>query len=134
MKFMRAVLWVMLFGAFLGFMFSFAMETSFSSRAQKVQVVRIDKTKHSPFGPVTIDVGDPAMLIVDDPKAFLKNKTATGLRMLDEEYVKQHGDGALQLNAMTSIIVLARAGCVLSILAAGAGLFLIRRISMLPVG
>ena len=127
MKFMRGALWVMLCGAFLGFALTFAMESSYESRAQKVQVVRIDKTQHNPFGPVTIDVGDPIMVILDDPAAFLKNTTGTGLKMVDEDYIKQHGDAALQLKSMESVIGLARVGCVLSLIAAGVGLVLVRR-------
>jgi len=126
----------MLLGAFLGFSTTFAMESSLNGRAQNVQIVRIDKTKHSPFGPVTIDVGDPVVLIVDDPAVFLKNKTATGLPMVDADVVKQHGDEALQLQSMLSVIGLARIGCVLSIIAAGAGLLFIKRFQgpILPPG
>lgn len=128
MKFMRAMLWVMLCGAAIGFAFTFAMESSFEGRAQKVQIVRIDKTRHSRFGPVTIDVGNPEMLIVDDPSAFLKNKTATGLPMVNADTIKAHGGDALQLQAMLSVIGLARIGCALSLLAVTTGLVLLNRI------
>lgn len=131
---MRAVLWVMLGGAFIGFASTFAMESSFESRAQTVQVVRIDKTHHNPFGPVTIDVGDPIKVILDDQAAFLKNKTGTGLPMVDEDYIKRHGDAALQLKTMQSVVGLARVGCVLSLIAAGAGLVLITRFQVPATG
>ena len=127
---MRGALWVLMIVAFSGLSGTFVVEASYASRAQKVQVVRIDKTQHSAFGPVAVDVGDPVLLLVDDSSIFLKNKTATGLPMLDAEYVKQHGDSALQLKTIDSIISLARLGCIFSTLVAGIGLFLLKRLQL----
>ena len=118
----------MLGAAFLGFTGTFALESSYSARARKVQVVRIDRTHNSLFGPVTIDVGDPVPLILDDESAFLKNKTSTGLPMLDADYLNRHGGAALQLQTVESVVALARLGCVLSLAVAAAGLVLLNRL------
>lgn len=128
MKFMRAVLWVMLIGAFVGFGTTFAVESAYTARAQKVQLVRIDKTKNSRFGPIPIDIGNPTVLILDDESAFLKNKTGTGLPMVDADILKAHGDEPLQLSAIQSIIGLARLGGLFSFIVAAVGLILLARI------
>jgi len=117
----------MLTAAVAGCFFSFAVESSYSAQAQEVQFVRIDKTQHSPFGPVTVEVGKPVMLLVDDPSAFMKNKTATGLPMLDADYANQHGGAALQLESVESVVRIARLGCLLSAVIAAVGLLLIKR-------
>jgi len=125
MRFMRLALWILMGAAFLGFTSTFALESTYTARAQRVQPVRIDTSQHNPLGPITIDIGEPSMMIVDDPAAFLKNKTATGLPKLDIDYLKAHGESALQLQNIQSVIGMARLGCILSALVAGIGLFLL---------
>jgi hypothetical protein len=133
MRLMRAVLWFLLCGAFLGFATTFALESSYRARAQKVQIVRIDKTKRSPLGPETVEVGEPVIVILDDPSAFLKNKTAIGLPMVDADYLESHSGAALQIDTVESVIGLARLGSFLAFLAAILGLFLMSRIqTVLP--
>ncbi len=122
---LRFALWATFGIAILGFASTFALEASFEGRAQKVQIVKIDTSQHSPFGPVTSDVGDPTMMIVDDPSAFLKNRTATGLPMLDAG--KLEASGALKLETAQSVVTLARSGCVLAAIVTLAGLVLLGR-------
>jgi hypothetical protein len=127
MRFMRGVLWAVFAMAMVGLAGTFVIESSYDARARKVQVVTIDKAQHNPYGPVTIDQGEPKMLIVDDQAAYLKNKTATGLSMLDADYLKSHGDAVLRLETVQSMTALARIGCLLSALVACVGLTLVKR-------
>ncbi len=128
MRFMRGVLWVLLCSAILGVICSFVLEASYNAKAQMVQVVRINHNAHNPFGPETLDQGQPAMLILEDQHAFLKNKTPLGYPMVDEEYVRQHGDAVLQLKTVESVTGMARAGCLLSGIIAILGLAVLKRV------
>jgi len=125
---MRGALWFMLCGAILGFAMTLVLEASYKARAQKVQPVRIDRTKKSIFGPVTSEVGEPVMMILDDPAVFLKNKTATGLPQVDVDALQSHGGEGLQMKTIQSAVGLARIGCLLSCALAAAGLVLLNRI------
>jgi hypothetical protein len=129
---MRGVLWGILAMALLGLLATFALESGYAARAQEIQLVTIDPTQHSPFGPATIDAGEPADLIVDDPKAFLKNKTAMGLPMVDTGYLKAHGEGYLALSSIRSLANLARIGCVCAAIFACLGIALLKRAFSLP--
>lgn len=128
MKLMRFALWLVLCMAFLGFAGSFGLESSYESRAEEVQIVRIDQTQHSRFGPVTIDVGEPVVIVLDDQAAVMKNKTATGLPMLDADAAARNGGAILRLDSVRSIVGLARLGCVLSAIVAAVGLVMMDRV------
>ncbi len=126
---MRAVLWIVLIGAFTGFTCTFLLESSYTSRAEKFQAVRIDPKQHSPFGPVTIDIGEPRLLILESTSGILKNKTGTGIRMLDIDEAKARGNIPIELQTISRVVSLARLGCVLSLFVASAGLILLGKMN-----
>ena len=123
---MTTVLWILLGFAVLGFVASLSIEGGYTARAQKVQIVQI--TGSNGLGPITVDVGEPAMLILDDQKGLLKNLTPTGFPMLDANYVKLHGASIIRLETITSMAGLARIGCIVSSVLAIIGLALMKRI------
>lgn len=128
MRAMRAVLVMLLVIALFGLAGSFVIESGYTARSQKVQIVRIDHTAKNPFGPVTIDVGDPVDMILDDQGAFLKNKTPLGLPMVDADYLKQHEGAIVRIEHIQSLAALARFGCAASALIAVLGLGLLKRL------
>ena len=121
-------MWILLVLAALGFTLTFFVEASYAARAQKVQIVRIDKSAHNLLGPVTFDVGEPQDLIVGDSSAFLKNKTAVGYPMLDEDYLKLSGNSTIPLRTIEAVAGFARFGCILSAILAGTGLAILSRV------
>ncbi|MDR3691167.1 MAG: hypothetical protein P4L46_17430 [Fimbriimonas sp.] len=125
---MQTVLWLMLFGALLGLVVTFVVEAGYSARAEKIQIVRIDHRAKSLFGPVTIDEGDPVKMIVGDPKALLKNKTALGYPMVDSEYLQAHPGAAIHAETVQSPIQFARIGCLLSALISIIGMAMLKRL------
>ncbi len=130
---MRAVLWLLQAVSIVGFIAAYYMENSFTLRAQKVQLVQIDSHNTSPFGPVTIDVGKPVEIVVDDHDAFLKNRTATGLPMVDIGYLKDHSSTLIKVDSIQSLAGIARIGCIVSCLVALFGLYMLSRISNLLI-
>jgi len=130
---MRAVLITLCAAAILGLIGTFAVESSYDSRAQKVQLVRIDRAQHSLFGPVTVEQGEPTSMIVADPTVFLKNKTAIGLPMIDADYLAKHQGAAMQLGPLETVVGMARIGCALSAVVAGGGLILLGRLNSIAI-
>ena len=132
MRLMRGVLWGILAMALIGLLATFALESGYAARAQQIQLVTLDPSQPNPFGPATVDVGEPADLIVDDPKAFLKNKTAMGLPMVDIGYLKAHSVGYFALSSIRSLANLARIGCICAAIFACMGMALLKRAFSLP--
>ncbi len=107
--------------ALIGLAITFIVQSSFESRAVKVQLVRIDPTQHSLFGPVTQDVGQPRLLVLAGPDVLLKNKTALGFPTMDVDYLKKHPGAGLDIEPVESAIQIARIGCILAAAVAGLG-------------
>ena len=78
-------------------------------------------------GPVTDDIGEPISVLVDDPAAFMKNKTAAGLPELNVGYLEEKGVPLVKLDSVLAPIRLARIGCVAATIFALAGLILLAR-------
>jgi hypothetical protein len=130
---MRAVLIAMVVFALLGLVSTFVIESGYNSRLERVQIVKIDHSAMSQFGPVTVDVGDPVSLIVEDPKAVLKNKTSEGLPMVDGDYLKQHEGASMRIEPIQSVTAFARFGCAASALLAVVGLGILKRLQNPPI-
>ena len=129
MRSMRFVLWIFLIASSLGFFASTILEKSYEAKAQKVQIVRIDHQAKNPLGQETVDVGVPALLIVEDDRPFLKNKTPLGLPMIDVETLHQKNGSIIRLETIQSVTALARVGCLLTICSMIFGLIIVRRLS-----
>jgi hypothetical protein len=121
MQFMRAVLAALFTLCLLGLVATFAIESSYTARAVRVQFVRIDATQHNPFGPVTKEVGQPIFIIAGSEKAFLKNRTALGLPTVDADNFEQHPELGIQLEPLQSSISIARVGCLIAAFLTGIG-------------
>ena len=129
MRFMQVVLWIFLIASSLGFLASIFLEKSYEAKAQKVQMVRIDHQAKNPLGQETVDVGLPVLLIVEDDRPFLKNKTPLGLPMIDVETLHQKNGSIIRMETIQSVTALARVGCLLTICSMVFGLIIVRRLS-----
>ena len=123
-RWQRAALGAVSAFALLGLATTFIVQSSYESRAMKVQLVRIDATKHNPFGPVTQEIGQPKRLILRSADVLLKNKTALGTDTMDADYLKRHPGAGLDIEPVESAIQIARIGCILASLVAGVGALL----------
>ena len=107
-------------------MLTFVVQSSFEARAEKVQLVHLDR--NSPIGPIPTDVGPPKKLLLSNASVLLKNKTAMGLPTMDMDFFRGHPNAAFDIEPMESVIDLARIGCGLAIAVAGLGSVLLPRL------
>jgi len=128
MRWMRALMVVMLAFSFLGLLLSFAIQNAYESKAERIQLVTIDRAHTDPLGPPTTDVGDPVRLMITDTHALLKNKTPLGLPMADRDYIRDHPGSALTLEQVLKVPNMARLGCLTAIILSIAGLILLSRV------
>ena len=80
------------------FVATFAVDSYFGGKAQLIQ--RVEKSDSSDlFGDSGTPIGSPAMLIIEDPKAFLPEEK-DGAKQVDEKYLKDHKIYPLQLKTI----------------------------------
>jgi uncharacterized membrane protein YciS (DUF1049 family) len=83
----------------LGFIATFPIQSNFHGKAKLIQ--RIEKSAGSElFGDEGTPIGDPMMLIVEDPKAFVGEPDAKGVYKVDESYLKQNNIYPTQLKSI----------------------------------
>lgn len=113
--------------ALLGLVATFPLESSFASRAKKVQRVQIDAAS-SLFDEAGVPIGTPQEMIIDDPKAFLGKKDESGAELVSENYLQEKGIYPLQLQTVRFLMGNARIGLGIGAVAfAVAGLLLVRK-------
>lgn len=132
-RWQRAALGAVSGFALLGLATTFIVQSSFESRAVKIQLVRIDATQVSRFGPVTQEVGQPKNLILSSADVLLKNKTSLGIPTMDVDYLRRHPGAGLDIEPVESAIQIARIGCLFASLVAGLGALLWSKISAMSL-
>ena len=126
---MQGVLWLFLVASILGFFGSIVLDRSYEAKAQKVQIVRIDRSSKNPLGPETIDDGPPILMIAENDQAFMKNKTPLGLPMIDRDSLQKNGSSLIQLDSIQRVTALARIGCLLTFGSMIFGLIMVKRLT-----
>ena len=131
LKWMRATLVAVCILACLGIAMTFVVESGFSSRSRKVQLVRIDPNEHNPLGPVTVDEGPPTMMIIEDERILLKGTTSGGLPKVDIDALKRNPNSATTLPSVLGVIGAARFGCLIAAIATAIGAIYLPRVKVL---
>ncbi len=93
----------------LAFLATFAIEGSYASRAKLIQRVSVDPALAA-LGDEGTPIGEPALMIVDDPEAFLGKQTPDGAEMVSETYLQEHKVYPLQLKTVRYVAGLVRLG------------------------
>lgn len=76
---------------------------SYANKAQLIQRVQVDKSSGDLFGDGSNEqpIGSPQQLIIEDPKAFIKDKD--GVKRVDEAYLNEHKIYPLQLQSVYDV-------------------------------
>jgi hypothetical protein len=105
---------------------SFLIREQMKASSDKYQLVR--RTSQSElFGDVGEPIGSPQVYVVTDPQAVLPGTGADGVKLLDDDYLRQKGSYPLQMQTVDAIANYARLGGGLAVLGGAVGLLLFRR-------
>lgn len=76
----------------------------YGSRAQLIQRVDpVDPNLAALTGDEHTPIGEPQILVINDPKAFLESTGPQGSRLVDDAYLKKQGIYPLQLKTVTFV-------------------------------
>lgn len=107
MKVLRVFGILAMVAGLIGIPISYLVETNYSGRAKLIQ--RIESNPGADlFGDAGTPIGSPQKLIIDDPKAFVGEKSADGAELVDEAYLKEHSIYPLQLQTVSYVTRISR--------------------------
>lgn len=129
MKWFARVVGAMAVLAILALIATFPIEQSYRSRAKLMQRAQVDADRQALFGDGVVKIGEPQLMIVEDPKAVLDGQGDRGAVLLNEAYLKEKGIYPLQLVSIEFFTGMARmvAGGFLALVALGYGVARLRR-------
>lgn len=123
---MKYALWAVFALGLVAAAGSVVVENDYRGRAQLVQRVQRDEGADL-FGDAGTPLGSPQLLIIDDPKAFVEGKGDQDSRLVDDKYLSDHNIYPLQMKTVSYFAEMTRLGSGAAILAAVAGLIILRR-------
>ncbi len=97
----------------VGFMASFAVESSYAGRAVLAQRVERDSAADlfdDTGAGGTRPIGSPQMYVISDERAFLPEAGPDGSKLLSDDYLKEKGIYPLQLKTVQFVASMARLG------------------------
>lgn len=134
MKFLRILgLAGMLLGV-VGLLGSTIARQVYSTQAALIQRVTVaDPDLAALTGDATNPIGEPQMLIISDPKAFVAGTGPRNSRLVDDDYLKSNGIYPLQLKTVHFVAnSVALGAAIVSIVGIGLLLFVKSRACKLP--
>lgn len=112
----------MLVMGMVGFLGSIIVPEVLRSKAQLTQrMTPYDADTAALTGDIGTPVGEPQPMIIDDERAFLKDKGENGVRLVDDNYLKSKGIYPLQVKTVDFVAGLVKIG---TATVAGIGLLL----------
>ncbi len=93
----------------LGFVATFPFQSVYAGKAKMIQ--RIERSASADmFGDEGTPIGQPTMLIIEDPKAFIGGPDEKGVYKVDEGYLKANSIYPRQLKTIDFVASMARIG------------------------
>lgn len=128
MRILRFLLILIAAIALVALIGSFVAERSYASQAKLVQRVLVDQAALELFGETGTPIGEPQLMIISDPKAFIGVKSPDGAELVSEQYLQDNNVYPLQMKTVRYVAGLVRLGAAVAlVLAAGALLLMARR-------
>ena len=103
MRWIRGILWIVASISMVAMLGSFIAEPQYQGRAKLVQRIHQDPGA-ALFDEVGTPIGSPQMMIIEDPKAFLNQKDASGAELVSENYLTKNKIYPLQLQTVSFVI------------------------------
>lgn len=101
MKLLRTLGLVMLIMGMVGLLGSTIARQVYTSKAQLIQrATPADPDVATLTGETVNPIGEPQLMIIEDPKAFLPDKGEGGAKLVDDTYLKKNGIYPLQLKTV----------------------------------
>lgn len=108
MKILKWLSLIAFIGAVIVFAASFLVYSSFASRAQMIQRINYNEANAELLGEPGDLIGSPTLMIIEDPKAFVKGKAPEGAKLVDDNYLKAKKIYPLQLKTVGFVTYWAR--------------------------
>lgn len=88
----------------LGLAITALYQSNLESKAALIQRIKpYDSATAELLGEVGTPIGDPQLMIITDPKAFLPGKGEQGQRFVNDEYLKSSGTYPLQVKTVSFV-------------------------------
>jgi len=95
----------------LGFVAAIIVPNSLAAKAQLVQRMKpYDPDTAALVGEIGTPIGSPQQMVITDEKAFLPGRGETGARLVNDDYLKAHGEYPLQVKTIHYAAGLVRMG------------------------